>query len=899
MHSFNFVCHIFGNNHSFVVSVIGSLKALFRSAVGRLATLTVLLMYVATAKSQVVNPDSLASRTSRLIENEAYDAAVATADTLITYAKAKNLHAVQARALGLKGKALFHQDKKTQAVNLFFEGLNVAVSPDDNKEIAFLNKEIGYAYYVQGHYQEAKDHYLRELAILRQLGGRDSVWKPLINLSVMYQMLKQYDSSMLLLNELGEIAFRRKNLNMQGYYYLNKGSLLLMLNQLDSATEYFNNAYDVWKQVGNVAQIYKTTFNLGFTAKTRGDDKKALEYYHLSEDAALKYGLQKEIAHVYGTMAEAYADLNDYKNAYNYLFKYALINDTLHQNDFNDQLARLDRQFNAEKNAKLIKEQQLKLETTNLRLQKQQNTILLIVIVLVILAAVGGVVLVNNRFNQKVQQEVERAKERFFSNVVHEIRTPLSMVQAPIKLLQQQISDPDMRQQLDIADRNAERLNELVTQMLDISKMETARYRLNEAAGDLSLFINRLSDSFAVQASDRQLSFVKCIEPEIGNVYYDNDALQKIVDNLLGNAIKYTPPGGSVGMDVSVKGAGEIRQLHLYVWDTGVGIRQDELDKVFQRFYRAKNATGDGAGIGLSLVKELVTLMHGTISVQSRPGEGSVFSVMVPLRSVPPVASTGGTDGAPVVLLVEDDHDIRQFNASLLSRNGYHILTAHNGEEAYSLMQEQMPDLVITDVMMPVKDGIALIKELAANPALSHIPVMVLSAKASLESRLQGLEVGALAYLAKPFMPQELLSVAGNLIQYTERQKKMYQQQMADAGKSVAERYGGIDPFTKRCYELIEQHLDDAQLSVERLAEMMHVNRSHFQRKIKALTGFSPSDLIRSIRLEAARQMLRERSGNITETAYASGFTSQSYFTKCYTDHFGYPPSQEAAKVVS
>ncbi len=245
-----------------------------------------------------------------------------------------------------------------------------------------------------------------------------------------------------------------------------------------------------------------------------------------------------------------------------------------------------------------------------------------------------------------------------------------------------------------------------------------------------------------------------------------------------------------------------------------------------------------------------------------------------------------------MILIVEDDKDILQFNRSLMEEEGYSVVTAQNGNEAIVALSNALPDLVVTDLMMPGKDGLELLKEIRANVLTAHIPVIILSAKASVQARTEGLAEGAQAYLPKPFSPAELKGLVRNQLQLLHSQKERYKADTTSDNKNVEERFSGTDPFTQKCYATIQEHLDDPQLSVEKLAELMTINRSHFQRKIKTLTGYSPSELIKTIRLEKALEILLKKEANITETAYATGFTSQSYFTKCFSEHFGYPPSQ-------
>jgi two-component system sensor histidine kinase ChiS len=811
------------------------------------------------------------------------DSALQLADSLLQVID-KSDNTGRIRAMNIKAKALFQQNKYKESLALLFDGLRMCKQPADNKQVAYIYGEIGYLYYAQKQFAQSKSYYYRQIDILRKLNGVDSLADPLINLATMHEALREYDSSLILLNQVGDIVSRNNNLRQHGYYYLNRGVLMQYLNKLDSAAYYYTAAYNAWNAIGFESQLYKATFNLGYIADQQNNHRKAIEYYKRTEQSVRKFGLQREIAHVYGTMAEAYAAMGQYDSGYKYLLQYVVINDSVTQSDFNTNLARLDKQFQAEKSQQTIKEQQSKLD-------RQHNRILLAVAALLIVILASVVILGYLSFGRRVQKQVDEAKSRFFANVAHEIRTPLSMIQGPVKLLKDKVTDPDMLYQLDMADRNTARLNELMNQMLAIAKIDSAKYTLNESLGNPADFITAIANSFRDQAAEKGLSMTINMPEEPGNVLFDKDALEKITANLVSNAIKYTPAGGGIGVDLSV----DDNEWVLTVWDTGTGIAPEEQEHIFDRFYRTEQHKKDGSkgtGIGLALVKELVQLMAGTITVESDAGKGAAFTARLPLKRPQATSDVSPEDGAPTILLVEDDADILDFNKKFLQGSGYHVLTATNGGEALQLLQQELPDLVVTDMMMPGMDGLALLKELKGNVATDHIPVIILSAKTA--TRTEGLDQGAQVYLQKPFVPAELVAVVKNQLQLLQKQKGRLQaaEPAEVATKTLEQRFAEADPFSRQCYEFIKQHLDDSQLSVEMLANELHINRSHFQRKIKALTGFSPSELIKTVRMEKALELLQRKEGNITEIAYATGFTSQSYFTKCFSDHFGYPPSQ-------
>lgn len=835
---------------------------------------------------------------ARLLNNRKIaDSAIFYTDSVLKLCDIYQDHASRIKAMRIKGKSLFTLKKEKEAVSLYFAALRLCKSPGDDKEIAWLYGEIGYAYYIQGHSKESKSYYKKEIAILTKLQGKDSLGNQYINMAVMHQQLGELDSSQMMLNEVRDILSRNKDSAMRGYYYFNMGAHHTARNQPDSARHYYLLAHDIWKALDNKSQLFKVTFNLGFYYFQKNDYQSAIKYYLLSLSAAQKHGMKRDIAHVYGTMAESYAAINDHKNAYKYLYLYATLNDSFAREDINNYVLKLDKQYETDKNRELIQAQELEIKTSTLAVQKHRNTTLTIIIIFVLLLFAGAIAIVYSTFRNRVRKKVEEAKGRFFANVAHEIRTPLSMIQAPIELLQNNTTDPAQQQQLAIAARNTQRLNDLINQMLDISKLDAARYTLHNSVGNLEDFAKQLFVQYTQQAKEKNITLTCHTDANTGNVLFDKDALEKILNNLVGNAIKYTQSGGAAGVELTATETAAGVQLQINVWDTGNGIPAEDQAHIFERFYRSpeqQKAGVKGIGIGLALVKELVTLMNGTLSVTSEPGKGSVFTVactLLPAATIAPNAAKTDTQ-APIILLAEDDTDILSFNKALMEDEGYHVLTATNGNEAISLISTTLPDLIVTDLMMPGMDGLELLKAIRASILTAHIPVIILSARASAQAKTEGVAEGAQAYLPKPFSPAELKGLVKNQLQLLNRQKTYYQTQTEDKEKSVEERYSGTDPFTQKCYATIQEHLDDPQLSVEKLAELMNINRSHFQRKIKTLTGYSPSELIRTIRLEKARDILLKKENNITETAYATGFTSQSYFTKCFSEHFGYPPSQ-------
>jgi len=841
------------------------------------------------------HPKELAEAARKAQINQKNDSAILLADKAIALSKTQPDTAAMIKAMRIKGKALFAQKKHKEAVNLYYAALRLCNKPTYKKEMAWLYGELGFAYFNRNQGKEAKEYYHKKIDILRELQGEDSLGNHYINMAVAHQTLKEFDSARLALNEVKKILDRINDSTMRGYYLINLGANFTYTNKPDSANMCNVAASALWKALGNESQLFRATFNIGYYQYQKNNYKEAIKYYQQSLAAARKFAGQRDIAHLYGTMAESYAALNDYKNAYKYLYLYATTNDSFYKEDINSYVLKLDKQYQTEQNKATIQAQELELKTTKLAVEKQRNTILMVIVIAVLLLSAGAGVFVYFTFRQKVRQQVEEAKTRFFANVAHEIRTPLSMIQGPIEILQKNNNDPAMQQQLSIAARNTQRLNDLINQMLDISKIDAARYTLYESVGNITEFINSLCQQYETIANEKKISFSSNVDAEVANVLFDKDVLEKILNNLAGNAIKYTPKGGSAGIDTTIAVIDDMAVLTLNVWDNGPGITADEQTKIFDRFYRSPTAGQSGIkgiGIGLSLCADLAQLLNGTLTVTSTPGKGSVFTLVCPLRIAHHTTSTQTNPTTYTLLLVEDDKDIMEFNTSIMTAEGYNVIAASNGTDAAKILTNTLPDLIITDLMMPGKDGNELLKDIRNNILTAHIPVVILSAKTSAQSRVEGAKDGAQAYLSKPYSPAELIALVKNQLSLLTHYKERYQNTVADTQQNIEERFSGSDPFTQKCYNIIQEHLDDPQLSVEKLAELMNINRSHFQRKIKTLTGYSPSELIKKIRLEKALELLLSKQGNITETAYATGFTSQSYFTKCFTEYFGYPPSQ-------
>ncbi|MDZ4809977.1 MAG: ATP-binding protein [Bacteroidota bacterium] len=530
------------------------------------------------------------------------------------------------------------------------------------------------------------------------------------------------------------------------------------------------------------------------------------------------------------------------------------------------------------------------------------------------------------RFKQSAKEKAEAAKllemdaikSRFFANISHEFRTPLTLMLGPLKQLEENsIEAGQQKKYISMMRRNGDRLLQLINQLLDLSKLEGGKMELQVAKTDITGLLKTIAASFDSLAEQNQINYhVHFPEKNIIG-YADRDKLEKIVVNLLSNAFRFTAANGTVSFSVET----DEKRLRFTVQDNGVGMPKEQLDKIFDRFHQVAGTEG-GTGIGLSLAKELLQLHKGQISVQSETGKGSSFRVSIPIAAefysateinvaAPVTINSAATqnNGAavpadtediitdpslPLVLITEDNIDLQQYISDTLQPY-FQVQVAGNGKIGLQKAIELIPDCIISDVMMPEMNGIELCKQLKQQPATSHIPVILLTAKAGSGSRIEGLQTGADDYLIKPFDGQELIVRIQNLIEQRKQLRERYSQQVISIQPEERTPSAEHD-FIITVRRMIEENIDNELFGVAELANNIHLSRSQLHRKLKALTGQAPNELIRNYRLERALQLLQQHSGNISEVAFQTGFSSPAYFSKCFSDRYGYAPGEVRKK---
>ncbi len=530
--------------------------------------------------------------------------------------------------------------------------------------------------------------------------------------------------------------------------------------------------------------------------------------------------------------------------------------------------------------------------------------------------------------------EMNALKSSFFSSVTHEFRTPLTLILEPVRQILDEKQHIGIHNRLKLVENNAKRLLRHINQLLDVSKLESGKMQLELQIGQVNHSLYQVLKEFEPLAAKNGIHLHLIQESNLPDSHYDPGKFEQILQNLLSNAIKYTPNGGHITLQANVLRGQNIEKntafLQVSVKDTGQGIAPEDLDRVFERYFQSKSPKhgaegrgGSGTGIGLALTKDLVELMGGEIKVESEVNQGATFTFLLPFNIVeeasasymPQESSTpqndvGKEDGLQaawesgknmednpsksfITLLVEDNPELRQFIRESLPEN-WQIIEASDGVEGLKQAIEFLPDVIVSDIMMPVMDGLDMTTQLKNDPRCSHIPVILLSAKSALESRLEGINRGADLYLTKPFHTQELIANMRNLVHIRQQLRQVFVEKSSilPMQDSIAAVYDQEDKvFFDRLLEVLEENLDNSELNPENIAHAMYMSRAQLYRKVKALTDLSIGDFLRNYRLDRAQGMLKNQEGNIQEISSRTGFVSPKHFSRLFKERFQVTPS--------
>ena len=541
----------------------------------------------------------------------------------------------------------------------------------------------------------------------------------------------------------------------------------------------------------------------------------------------------------------------------------------------------------------------------------------------------------------KKLKELDHLKSRFFANISHEFRTPLTLIMGPLEKVLSKIKDDKDKKELGIAKKYAGKLQILINNLLAISKLESGKLQLHASEIDVAKLVKSYLQAFESLAKQKNIELKFSSENEEIKAFIDREKFEQVLNNLLSNAIKFTDEGGRIEVSIGSKSTIDNRQLttdnvSISISDTGCGIPPEHIDHIFDRFYQVEHENGnyyEGTGIGLALAKELVELHHGEINVESEVGQGSTFIIILPLGKghlkKEEIAEQDGNskmeirnlefeniesteinqtiekniqqpatnNDVPILLIVEDNADMRSYIRGYFEA-GFRIIEAVDGVDGYEKSVEQIPDIIISDVMMPNMDGNVFCRKVKTDERTSHIPVILLTARASKESRIEGLETGADDFITKPFDGEELQVRVKNLINQRKRLSVILERkiQKSHSGTKLDFEDSGItsmdESFLQKVFATVKEHFTDPEFNVEAFCREIGLSRTQLHRKIKALTRQTTSGFIRTFRLKRAAELIKKKSATVAEIAYDVGFNSPSYFSECFRIYFGKLPSE-------
>jgi signal transduction histidine kinase/ligand-binding sensor domain-containing protein/DNA-binding response OmpR family regulator len=514
--------------------------------------------------------------------------------------------------------------------------------------------------------------------------------------------------------------------------------------------------------------------------------------------------------------------------------------------------------------------------------------------------------------NSRNEQELNQERLRFYTNITHELRTPLTLILGPLEDLLHDSDLPSLYSgKIKTIHGSAIRLLNLINQILEFRKTETQNRRLTVARGDLKNLVTEIGLRYQELSRNDKVKFHIAIETEATMLYFDADIIATVLNNLLSNAVKYTPEG-EIGLTLSAVEEHGDRFTEIRVSDTGHGINAQDLPRIFDRYFQAKGKhQASGTGIGLALVKSLADLHHGTLHVESAEGEGTAFKFRILTDNTYPDAlhkeaekqlpapetdkKEEDADSRAVILVVEDNDDIREYIVSSFTSN-YRVTTAANGKDGLATAQKDIPDIIVSDIMMPVMDGIEFCRAVKEDIRTSHIPVILLTAKDSIRDKEEGYESGADSYLTKPFSAKLLRSRIQNLLE----SRRKLARQITDRTRKIKPEKGEAplkiskldEEFLLKLTRIIEENRDMERLDIAFLSKKMNMSHSTFYRKVKGLTGISANEFIRKVRLKNSLQLLSSGKYNVSEAAYATGFNDLAYFRECFKEEYGMTPTE-------
>ncbi|MEM9053243.1 MAG: tetratricopeptide repeat protein [Bacteroidota bacterium] len=809
----------------------------------------------------------------------------------------------------------FYSDEYDSSIAYDQQSLNYNAHDLNLRARSFLN--IGSSHIILGHYKKSEEYFLKALSTANEADDMNMIALAHLELGRLRAQQENYNEAKSYYN-LALEQFRRLNdKGRMASIYHNVALIDLWQKQYDNAITGFNSALELMKDIDSPFNQASSLYQLGITYFEKGEFSKSESYLLEVEaiyDSIGNLNMQRWTAL---RLSDLYAATNKYEEAYAFLQEVQVYDDSLLSIEQSRNFREIEEKYQNEQKEREIELLNAENQVAELEIEKQTNLRNYLILAAILLALLIGVLYSRYKLNARANarlKELDTLKTKFFTNISHEFRTPLTLIKGPIELAEESPKKPMPLENIKMVRRNANRLLKLVNQLLDLSKIDAGGLNLEPNEGNIFKCLRAAASSFSSHAAQRNIDYQIKIPSRSLWASFDRDKLEKVAYNLLSNAFKFTPDNETVVFSATYDGG----RLQMEVRDTGQGIPAKGLHKIFDRFYQVDDSftkEKEGTGVGLALTKELIELMEGAIFVESEVDQGTSFKVIIPLEEILTSHQDIETDTfseteefeiseriplneqpatEKTILIIEDNVDMRDFIRQQLI-DEYRIIEAFNGQLGLEKARNHTPDLIITDLMMPQMDGMTLCKELKLNIHTSHIPIIMLTAKAGIENKIEGLETGADDYLTKPFNTLELQARVKNLTQQREKLRELFTKSRYVHPKEVT--VNSMDEqFLQRVLDLFEENYADPEFGTSAMQESLAMSKAQLHRKFKAITSQTPGELLRNFRLKRAAQILKQDGENVTQVAYAVGFNNLSYFAKCFKSLFGVTPSVYAKK---
>ncbi len=719
---------------------------------------------------------------------------------------------------------------------------------------------------------------------------------------------------------VGEVDFLGNTL-------FNTGIISYKKSDFVKAEKFFRECIDLGETRNSLYSLMLGYSGLTKVAAARKNIALAEQYADSTLFLEESIGYPEAKIDIYTDLFNLYKNLNNSYKALNYHLLLTELEDSLFNVEKNKQIEELNTLYGTEK-----KEQEIVLLKQQQEQEQTRKMLWLAIFILTILLALFIIYSITVKSRKRLallekEKEVDRLKSQLFTNISHEFRTPLTLIKGPLEKLQKEETSPKKKKVFKLMQKHTSQLLNMINQILDLAKIEAGKLQLHYKKHEVLELLRRWTMSFQSYADTKNQKLVFSTRADFVEFETDSAALETIVNNLVSNAVKYEPENGRIDVTCDIVESDKTKKLIVEVKNYGSYIIPDELQKIFDRYYRAdephqQQQSVTGTGIGLALSKELITLLQGDIKATSTPEKGTTFSIEIPLPNDATIIQQYSADDINtmhgksaisaedqanmkgmqewmtqakqnennLVLVVEDNEDVREFIQGTLQEEGYRVITAPNGQTGIDMALKTIPDLVVSDVMMPIKDGYEVCQALKQDEKTSHVPLILLTAKASFESKMKGLDIFADDYLVKPFSTTELLTRIRNLIIL---RKKLRDKFTGFLPSTAAERPKSLDEsFLHKIRTAVEKNIENEFFGVEELAVEIGMSRSQLHRKLSAITGITPNQFIRNYRLEKAMELIKTNSSTVAEVAFSVGFSSAAYFGKCFREYFKTSPGE-------